>query len=60
VELPEQPGPLGRLLAGRIYGEASAEWQPPRALEPLLWMMRESMARHGAFGEAYCPLVPVM
>jgi protease-4 len=58
-ELPGRPSLIARLLAGRLYGEAS-EWRPPRALKPLLWIMRESLLRHGAMGEAFCPLVPVL
>jgi protease-4 len=57
-ELPAPPGLLKRILGGRLDGEAG--WRPPAALEPLFWMMRESLARHGAIGAAYCPLVPVM
>ena len=58
-ELPEQPGILGKLLSGQIYG-AISQWQPPRAIEPLLWMMREALARRAEMGQAYCPVVPVM
>ncbi|HXZ88315.1 MAG TPA: signal peptide peptidase SppA [Candidatus Binataceae bacterium] len=57
-ELPAPPGLLRRILGGGLDGEMG--WHPPAALEPLLWMMRESLARHSALGEAYCPLVPVM
>lgn len=60
VELPGRPGLIGRLLSGRIYGEQALEWHLPRALAPLLWMMRESVTRRSALGQAYCPLVPVM
>jgi protease-4 len=58
VEYPSRPGVFSKLLSGRIYG--TAQWTPPRALAPLLWMMHESLARHTIAGEAYCPLVPVM
>jgi len=59
-ELPTQPGLLARLLGGQIYGEAATAWRLPPALAPILWMMHESVAHRGAFGAAYCPLVPVM
>jgi protease-4 len=57
VELPEQVSWLGRLLSGHLYGTA---WRPPRALAPLIAMVRMALARHGAYGQAYCPLTPVM
>jgi protease-4 len=59
-ELPTPPGLLARLLGGGLDGYVNAAWQPPRALEPLLWMTRESLDGHGVIGEAFCPLVPVM
>jgi protease-4 len=58
-ELPEQPGLFGKLLSGQIYGAAS-QWQPPRALAPLLWMVREALTRRAEIGQVYCPVVPVM
>jgi ClpP class serine protease len=58
VELPGQVSWLGRLLSGHLYGETA--WRPPRALAPLIAMMRTALARHGAYGEAYCPLMPSM
>lgn len=58
-ELPEQPGILGKLLSGQI-SSAISQWQLPRAMEPLLWMMREALARRAEMGQVYCPVMPVM
>ncbi len=58
-ELPEQPSIFGKLLSGQIYGTAS-QWQPPRALEPLLWMVRQALMQRAEIGQVYCPVVPVM
>src|SRR6266851_1203110 len=59
-ELPGQAGVLGRLLGGGESYAVADMWRPPRALQPLIWMMGESLGRHAALGEAYCPLMPVM
>src|SRR6266851_3424173 len=59
-ELPGQVGVLGRLLGGGESYAVADMWRPPRALQPLIWMMGESLGRHAALGEAYCPLMPVM
>jgi len=58
VELPEQVNPLVKLLSGQVYGETS--WHPPQALMPLLRDLRQALARSGAYGEVYCPLLPRM
>jgi protease-4 len=58
-ELPEEPSLVGKLLSGQVYGDA-AQWQPPRALAPLLWMVREALTRRAELGQVYCPVVPVM
>ncbi|MGO9264974.1 MAG: signal peptide peptidase SppA [Candidatus Binataceae bacterium] len=58
MELPEQVSPLARLLTGQISGDLG--WRPPHALAGLLQAMGEGMARHGALGEAYCPLRPAL
>jgi protease-4 len=58
-ELPEQTSIFGKLLSGQIYGTA-AQWQPPRALAPLLWMVREAVTRRAEMGQVYCPVAPVM
>ncbi len=57
-ELPAPPGLLKRIFGDRVESEFG--WRPPTALEPLLWMLRQALARHGAFGAAYCPLVPII
>jgi protease IV len=59
-ELPGQVGVFGRLLGGGQSYAVAETWRPPRALQPLIWMIGESLGRHAAFGEAYCPLMPVM
>ena len=38
----------------------AAQWQPPRAIAPLLWMVREALTRRAEIGQVYCPVVPVM
>jgi protease IV len=58
-ELPEQAGIFGKLLSGQVYGTA-AQWQPPSAIAPLLWMVREALTRRAEIGQVYCPVVPVM
>lgn len=59
VELPEESGVFGKLLSGQIYGTA-AQWQPPRAIAPLWWMLRQALSQRAETGQAYCPVVPVM
>jgi len=58
-ELPEQPSIFGKLLSGQVYGTAS-QWQPPRAIAPLVWMVREALTRRAEMGQVYCPVVPMM
>jgi protease-4 len=60
VELPQQPGLLQQLLGGQLGAQAPLSAYLARAPQPLIWMAREPLATHGAFGAAYCPLVPVM
>ncbi len=60
VELPGQPGLLSRLLSGRVYGDAEFSPAMQRALEPLFWLTRATLARRNITGLAYCPLVPVL
>jgi protease-4 len=58
VELPEQVNPLLRLLGGQVSD--AAFWHPPETVMPLLRGLRQMLARQGAYGEVYCPLMPRM
>ena len=58
-ELPEQAGFLGKLMSGQITSTV-AQLQPPRALEPLLWLVREALTRRAELGQVYCPVTPIM
>jgi len=58
-ELPEEVGFLGKLLNGQIAGTV-AQWQPPRAIAPLIALVGEIVARHAEMGQVYCPVVPLM
>jgi protease IV len=58
-ELPEQAGVFSKLMSGQISG-AVAQWQPPHALEPLLWLVREVLTRRAELGQVYCPTTPIM
>jgi protease-4 len=58
-ELPEQASFFGKLMSGQISGTVT-QWQPPRALEPLLWLAREVLTRRAELGQVYCPVTPIM
>ncbi len=58
-ELPEQPGIFGKLLSGQIF-DSEAQWQPPRAVAPLLLMVQKALTRRAEIGQVYCPVAPVM
>ncbi len=58
-ELPEQAGLFGKLMSGQISSTVT-QWQPPRALAPLLWMVREALRRRAELGQVYCPVTPIM
>jgi protease-4 len=58
-ELPEQAGIFGKLMSGQITSTI-AQWQPPRALEPLLWIVREVVTQRAELGQVYCPVTPIM
>lgn len=60
LELPRPPSLLGRLLSGGLGAEGSLDGYEARSLRQTILAARELLAGHGAFGEAYCPLVPVM
>lgn len=57
-ELPEQPGFLESLLAGRVTAALSPS--PARAVAPVLRMFRSMLFGYSRFRAAYCPVVPVM
>ncbi len=60
VELPERPGLLQRLLGANLGASA---WQAPRAMRtvaPALAVIRGALSGSGAFGAAYCPVVPIL
>lgn len=57
-ELPEQPGLLESLLAGRVTAAFSPT--PARALAPVVRMFRSMLSGYSRFRAAYCPVVPVM
>ncbi len=58
-ELPEEVGFLGKLMSGQISGSV-APWQPPRAIAPLVAVVREVLMRHAEMGQVYCPVAPLM
>jgi len=58
-ELPEQAGLFGKLMSGQISSTV-VQWQPPRALAPLLWIVREALTRRAELGQVYCPVTPIM
>lgn len=58
-ELPVQAGLFGKLMSGQISSTV-AQWQPPRAIAPLLWMVREVLTRRAEMGQVYCPVAPIM
>ena len=58
-ELPVQAGLFGKLMSGQISSTV-AQWQPPRAIAPLLWMVREVLTRRSEMGQVYCPVAPIM
>jgi protease-4 len=57
-ELPEEIGLLGKLMNGQLA--AAAQWQPPRALAPLLLLVNDVLTRHAELGQVYCPVKPIM
>jgi protease-4 len=59
-ELPTPPNIFTRLLGAQAYAAAATQWSPPRALVPLMWMLREALAHQGAISAVYCPLIPVI
>ncbi|HEY6395074.1 MAG TPA: signal peptide peptidase SppA [Candidatus Binataceae bacterium] len=60
VELPEQPGFIQALLSGRTSGALPLAEPSARILQPIVHLVGAALRHRGAFGEAYCPIVPVM
>ncbi len=60
VELPEQPGPLAKLLSGGLI-TARAPQLPAamRSMAPGLMMIKAALSRGGTIGAVYCPVVPI-
>jgi protease IV len=58
-ELPAQTGFIGKLMKGQISGTVD-QWQMPKALAPILVMVREVLSRHAQMGQVYCPTVPLL
>ena len=59
VELPEEVSFIGKLMSGQISGSV-AQWQPPRALAPLISLVQEVLTRQAEMGQVYCPVAPLM
>jgi protease-4 len=57
-ELPEETGFFGKLMSGQLG--TVAQFQPPRAIAPLIWMVRNILTRHAEMGQVYCPVAPLM
>jgi hypothetical protein len=57
--LPEEVSFIGKLMSGQISGSV-AQWQPPRALAPLISLAQEILTRHAEMGQVYCPVAPLM
>jgi protease-4 len=58
-ELPAQTGFIGKLMKGQISSTVD-QWQMPKALAPILLMVREVLSRHAQMGQVYCPTVPLL
>lgn len=60
VELPEQPGPLAKLLSGGLITARAPELPAAmRTMAPALMMIKAALSRGGTIGAAYCPVVPI-
>ncbi|HTR60846.1 MAG TPA: signal peptide peptidase SppA [Candidatus Binataceae bacterium] len=59
-ELPEQPGLLQSLLAGRVTAAKAIGGNPAQALLPMARMVRTILSGYSHFRGAYCPIVPVL
>ncbi|HVN26984.1 MAG TPA: signal peptide peptidase SppA [Candidatus Binataceae bacterium] len=60
IELPEQPGPLAKLLSGGLV-TTQANPLPPamRSMMPPLMLLKSALDKGGAVGAVYCPIVPI-
>jgi protease-4 len=61
VELPEQPGPLAKLLSGGLVTARAPELPAAmRTMTPALLMIKAALSRgSGMIGAVYCPVVPI-
>jgi ClpP class serine protease len=60
VELPEQPGPLAKLLSGGLITARAPELPAAmRTMTPALMMIKAALSRGGTIGAVYCPVVPI-
>ena len=61
VELPEQPGPLAKLLSGGLVTARARELPAAmRSMMPPLLMLKSALAHgSGTIGAVYCPVVPI-
>ncbi len=61
VELPEQQGPLAKLLSGGLITARAPELPAAmRSMAPALMMLKAALSRgSGAVGAVYCPVVPI-
>jgi len=60
VELPEQPGPLAKLLSGGLVTAHAPELPSAmRTMVPALMIIKSALAHGGTIGAVYCPVVPI-
>lgn len=59
IELPEHPGIIQALLSGR-GATAPRTAAALRSMLPALGIIRAAIPHGGAFGAAYCPVVPIL
>jgi ClpP class serine protease len=61
VELPEQAGPLAKLLSGGLVTARAPELPAAmRSMTPALLMLKAALSHgSGTIGAVYCPVVPI-
>jgi len=59
-ELPEQPGLIQSLLAGKVTAARALSGNASQTLAPLTRMVRSMLSGYNHFRGAYCPVVPVL